>query len=70
MNNNNTYEYSRFDGLFEERFKRNIRRRFLYVLEDIRNYIPFPIEEVITRRRSTTFRDGFMLLNTHTIQIL
>ena len=70
MNNNNTYQYSRFDGLFEERFKRNIRRRFLYVLEDIRNYKPFPIAEIITRRRSTTFRDGFMLLNTHTIQIL
>jgi hypothetical protein len=70
MYNNNTYEYSRFDGLFEERFKRNIRRRFIYVLEDIRIYKPFPIEEVITRRRSTTFRDGELLLNTHTIQIL
>ncbi len=70
MYKNNTYEYSRFDGLFEERFKRNIRRRFTYVLEDIRNYKPFSLAEVRTRRRSTTFRDGFLLLNTHTIQIL
>ena len=59
--------YNKFDKIFEERL---IRRYFKMVLEEIRNHKPIPLDEVRTRRRSTTFRDGFILLNTHTITII
>ena len=62
--------YNEFDNILEAREKRNKKRHFDLCLEGIRNYIPFPIAEVITRRHSTTFRDGFRLLNTQTINIL
>ena len=62
--------YNEFNNILEASEKRNIKRYFNLCLEDIRNYIPFPTAEVITRRHSTTFRDGFILLNTHTINIL
>ena len=59
--------YNKFDKTFEERM---IKKYYQFCLEDIRNYKQFPLEEVRTRRRSTTLRDGFLLLNTHTISIL
>jgi hypothetical protein len=62
--------YNEFDNILGAREKRNIKRKFDLCLESIRNYIPFPIAEAITRRHSSTFRDGFRLLNTQTINIL
>ena len=56
-----------YNKFLEERM---IRKYYQFCLEDIRNYKQFPLEEVRTRRRSTTLRDGFLLLNTQTITIL
>ena len=61
--------FNKFDLICEERFKRNVKRRFSEVLLDIVNTTPFK-DPIITRRRSTTLRSGDDFFNTSTIRIL
>ena len=46
--------YNKFDVIYEERMKRNVKRLFNIVVADINNYKPF---QQMTRRRSTTLRN-------------
>ena len=61
----------KFDAIYEERMKRTVKRRFNKVLADIKHTIPFMVREpIITRRRSTTLRNGDEFIDTATIRIL
>ena len=62
--------FNKFDFICEEKFKRKVKRRFSKVLLDIVNTTPFLEPIIITRRRSTTLRNGDDFFNTATIHIL
>ena len=65
------YNYNKFDAIYEERMRRNVRRLFNIVLNDIITIASFRIQEpTIIRRRSATFRSGDEFIECATIRIL